>query len=174
MNEHYTENGGNRNRATQQTLSFAVPERKIRMKDDPFGNLADWGLVVDTLEDLANNGDLSQCQPGLVRILRYKGNWRLREEVLKLLGKIKTPSRELADQLITILDDDNAYYDVRILAGNALIQLLRNTETFVGDNMHCATKKVIEKLRSTPQPPFFHIVIDRLHLELADPGSSQK
>ena len=123
---------------------------------------------MDTLEDLANNGDLSQCQPGLVRILRYKGNWRLREEVLKRVGEIQTPSNELVDQVIAILDDDNLYYDVRIIAGNALVQLLTKTQNGNTDDILKKAKKITGKLKSTPQPPFFEKAINRLHSELAD------
>ena len=96
------------------------------MKQDPFGNLTDWGPVLDTFEVLADNGRLAECQPGLIRILRFKGNWRLREEVLKRVGKIQTPSRELVLQVLAILSDDNTYYDARIIAGDALVQLLKN------------------------------------------------
>jgi len=139
------------------------------MKNDPFGNLMDWGPVMDTLEDLANNGDLAQCQPGLVRILRYKGNWRLREEVLKRIGEIQAPSDELVEKVIAILDDDNLYYDVRIIAGNSLVQLLTKTQIDSNGYILKYAKKIIEKLKSTPQPPFFAKAIDRLHSELVDP-----
>ncbi len=139
------------------------------MKNDPFGNLMDWGPVMDTLEDLVNNGDLTQCQPGLVRILRYKGNWRLREEVLKRIGEIQTPSDELVEQVIAILDDDNLYYDVRIIAGTSLVQLLTKTQIDSNGYILKNAKKIIEKLKSTPQPPFFAKAIDRLHSKLVDP-----
>ena len=115
------------------------------MKEDPFGNLTEWGHTLETLWDLADNGNLSQCQSGLIRILRYKGNWRLREEVLKLVGEVDIPSKELVHQVITILDDDNIYYDVRIIAGNALIQLLKNIKNNDFDDLHSKAQKVIEK-----------------------------
>ena len=136
------------------------------MNNDPFGNLTNSNSALSTVKDLANNGNLSQCQPGLVRILRHKGSWRLREEVLERLGEIKTPSNELLDQLITILDDDNIYYDARIMAGNALIQLFKNAGDQIDDDTHGATQKVIKKLKSMPQPPFFDKALDRFHLEL--------
>lgn len=140
------------------------------MKDDPFGNLTDWGPVLDTLEDLAATGDLSRCQPGLIRILRYKGNWRLREEVLKRVGEIQAPSKELIYQVIAILDDDNIYYDARIMASDALIQLLKNSEDIGGGDLQGKAQKVIEKIKSTPQPPFFDKAIDRLYSGFAVPS----
>jgi len=76
------------------------------MTQDPFGNLREWGPVLELLDELESNGKLAECQRGLVRILRYKGNWRLREEVLKRIGGIPSPSDELAGQVLTILSDD--------------------------------------------------------------------
>lgn len=138
------------------------------MKEDPFGNLMDWDFALETLEKLAEDGNLSNCQPGLIRILRYKGNWRLREEVLKCVGEVQTPSKELIHQVISILNDDNIYYDARIMAGNALVRLFKNTEDFNRDDTHTAAKKVMEKLKSTPQPSFFDKAIDQIYSELAD------
>ena len=147
-----------------------MPERMIKMKEDPFGNLTDWRPVLDRLEDLSSNGDLSGCQPGLVRILRYRCNWRLREEVLKIVGDLKKPSKELVHQVIAILDDDNIYYDARIMAGNALLQLLSNAEYIGNDDLQSKTKKVIENLKRIPQPPFFDKAIERLYSKLAATG----
>ena len=141
------------------------------MKNDPFGNLTDWGPVLDTLDDLTDKGALSTCQPGLIRILRYKGNWRLREEVLKRVGEIPTPSKELIQQVVAVLADDNIYYDARIIAGNALIQLLKKAESINSDDIHGRVHKVIEKLKSTPQPPIFGNAIDALHSEIAASGT---
>jgi len=101
------------------------------MKHDLFGSLRDWGPVLELVDDLADNGQLAKCQPGLIRILRYKGNWRLREEVLKRVGEIKTPSSELVFQVLSILADDNIYYDVRILASEALIQMVEKRPKWV-------------------------------------------
>jgi len=126
------------------------------MKHDPFGNLTDWGPVLDIVAELAEKGDLSGCQPGLIRILRHKGNWRLREEVLKHIGQIQNPSNELLRQVLAILDDDNLYYDARILAGSALVQLMRHVRTDEEAAITGQARKVIAKLVSTPQPPFFN------------------
>jgi len=98
------------------------------MEKDPFGNLTDWGPVLDLLNELSENGTISKCQPGLIRILRYKGNWRLREEALKRVNKVENPCDELVLQISSLLADDNLYYDARILAGNALVQLSQNAE----------------------------------------------
>lgn len=140
------------------------------MEDKHFGNLKDWGLVLETLDELTKSGNLSDCQSGLIRILRYKGNWRLREEVLKRLDKVDKPSMELVNQVLAIIDDDNVYYDARIIACDALIQLMTNTEEKNNNDLYNSVYKVIEKLKSTPQPPIFEQAIDRLFSDLAESG----
>jgi len=140
------------------------------MKQDPFGNLSDWGSVLEILDNLSDNGNLAECQPGLIRILKYKGNWRLREEVLKRAGEIQTPSYEMVFQVITILADDNIYYDARILASCALIPLLKCVQDGSCGELNKQTRKVVEKLRSTPQPPFFDKALKRLDSLVGLPG----
>lgn len=141
------------------------------MKQDPFGNLTDWGIVMDTLEKRADNGRLAECQPGLVRILRFKGNWRLREEVLKRAREIQAPSKELILQILSTLADDNIYYDARIIAGYTLAELLRNGPADSHKELNMAVRKVIEKLKSTPHPPFFNEALDRLYSEICVPSA---
>ena len=140
------------------------------MKQDPFGNLVDWGPVLDLFRELAGNGKLADCQPGLVRILRYKGNWRLREEVLKEIGKIQTPTDELTSQVITMVADDNIYYDARILACNALIQLLENAQSDINGDIDTKVRKVADKLRASPQPPFFDKALNKLYSDIGLPA----
>ena len=139
------------------------------MKEDPFGNLCDWGQVLDILDNLVEKEELTQCQQGLIRILRFKGNWRLREEVLKRVGDIQTSSDALVLQVIDILADDNVYFDARILAGNALMQLMKRFESGFSYDVADELKKVIEKLRSTPQPPIFDEVLKELSVKAGIP-----
>lgn len=136
------------------------------MREDPFGNLANWGAVLNIVDELADAGKLSECQPGLIRILRYKGNWRLREEVLKRVGEIQSPSYELILQILSILDDDNTYYDARILASDALIRMLKkNQDGFYGE-INMSVRKVTEKLRATPHPSIFDNALKKLYAEI--------
>jgi len=136
------------------------------MKHDPFGNLSDWGPVLEIFNELADTGQLADCQPGLIRILLYKGNWRLREEVLKRVGEIQTPSDELVFQVLAILADDNIYYDARILASDALIQLLKNVQDGFRSEINMSAQKVVERLRTTPQPPIFDNALKKLYPEI--------
>jgi len=136
------------------------------MNQDPFGNLRDWGMVLYIVDELASVDKLSEYQPGLVRILRYKGNWRLREEVLKHVGKIQRPSHSLLRQVLSIVDDDNIYYDARILATDALIQVMQNVEAESNGEINISIRKVTDRLRSTPQPSIFDSALKKLHSEI--------
>ncbi|MFZ7111526.1 MAG: hypothetical protein ACOWYE_07570 [Desulfatiglandales bacterium] len=139
------------------------------MNHDPFGDLGDWGSVLEVFGQLADNGKLTECQPGLVRILKYKGNWRLREEVLKRVGEIENASDELVFQVLSMLDDDNIYYDARVLAGDALTQLAKNVRGGLNNEINSSIRKVAEKLITTPQPPFFGKALKRLCSEIRLP-----
>lgn len=136
------------------------------MEKDPFGNLMDWGPVLDLLDELSEDGTISNCQSGLIRILRYKGNWRLREEVLRKVNHIENPCNELLLQIISLLADDNLYYDARILAGHALVQLSQNVQNGFSIELNKEIKKVIEKLQRTPHPPFFEFAVEKVHANL--------
>ena len=136
------------------------------MKQDPFGNLTNWGAVLDIFDELADTGKLAECQPGLIRILKYKGNWRLREEVLKRIGEIQSPSHQLIHQVLSILDDDNTYYDARILASDALIQMLKNVQDGFDGEINVSVKKVTARLRTTLHPSIFDNALKKLYSEI--------
>ena len=143
------------------------------MRQDPFGNLTDWVTVLDIFDELADTGKLAECQPGLIRILKYKGNWQLHEEVLKRVGEIKSPSDQLICQVLSILDDDNTYYDARILASDALIQMLKNVQDDFYDEIKMLVRKVTERLRTTPHPSIFDNALKKLYSEIDHSGTQK-
>ena len=142
---------------------------QTRLKD-PFGNLTDWGSVLSLIEALDEKGELAECQPGLIRILKYKANWRLREAVLKRIGQIENPCEDLFHQVLAILNDDNIYFDARILASSALVHLLHNTHNGCHSRVTRATQKVIGRLLATPQPPCLEDALKNLGSEIGFPA----
>ena len=132
------------------------------MKADPFGNLRDWGPVLKLVCKLADEGNLGECQYGLTRILRYRDNWRLREETLKRIGKIEDPDDALLQQVLNIITDENLYYEVRILACDTMEEFLNNG----GDKFDAAFETEIlnkvEMLLSTQHPPIFEPALRKL------------
>ena len=132
------------------------------MQPDPFGNLKDWGPVLELVCQLADNGNLSECQPGLTRILAYRDNWRLREETLKRIGAIESPSEALIHQVLNIIANHNLYYEVRILACEAMAEWLKKNVPFDTAARTSLSLAVASQL-ATPQPPIFEEALRKLH-----------
>lgn len=94
------------------------------MVDDVFGNLREWSQVPAQIAGLQSGNRLDEHQEGLIRILRYRDNWRLREIALAAAKDLKRPSAELLGQLLGIAADEGVYDTARLLALQALTALL--------------------------------------------------
>lgn len=133
------------------------------MQADPFGNLRDWGPVLEQVCQMADKGNLSECQPGLIRILRYRDNWRLREETLKRIGKIDNPEDALVSQVLNIIADENLYYEVRVLACETMEELMNNASGTFEVGTGIAILETVDLLLSTTQPPIFFQALNKLY-----------
>ena len=132
------------------------------MDSDIFGNLMDWGLVLDKPDDLKKSEKLHKHQANLIRILRYRNNWRLRETVLKYIAYLNEPSDEIVTQVLNIMMDESVYLAARILAAAALAKLIRKRKD-ARENDQAIDKAVfiekMETLLDSPQPPFLNEAI---------------
>jgi hypothetical protein len=134
-------------------------EGGLPMTQDPFGNLQEWGSVMERLAELKCSGCLAECQRGIIRILRFRGNWRLREEVLNQLGQIPNPTEELIETVCGIVLDESVYYEIRVLASKVLPRLIHNRQKVTGSRSCPKTESIISSLRAsmeTIHPPVFH------------------
>ncbi len=140
------------------------------MSSDIFGNLMDWGQAIDKLNQLKQKKILNEYQPGLVRILRYRDNWRLRETVLSYVKDITHPSDDLLTEVLNIAMDENVYYDARILAVEALASLMNNYKNNKENDRidKNDVNKKIKALLVSPHPPIFHKAIRRSYQSFAD------
>jgi len=132
------------------------------MENINFGNLRDWGQVLEIMENLAKKGRLGEHQSQLIRLLRFDQNWRLREAAIESLKFIDNPSLELANEVFSIVKRKDLYYDVRILATDGLSKLM---ERIVGrqdlnsDDVNAFVNQTLRGLEAhleTPEPPKFH------------------
>jgi hypothetical protein len=144
-------------------LILSIHKQGEEMQPDPFGNLRDWGPVLDHLHELTDNGKLSECQPGLTRILAFQGNWRLREETLKRIGFIQYPSNELICQVMNMIADANIYYEMRIIACEAIEELLSRDHHHFYNAMQMTLLQTVLAQLSTPQPPIFKQALENLY-----------
>lgn len=130
-------------------------------KGDMFGNLEDWGRLLDTIEELTRENRLHEHQSGLIRILRYKDNWRLREAVLECVGKVEEPRPDLIKEVMKIMSDENMYYDMRILAATALGELMgKSLDDIEAHSIRDQCRTLMRTLLDSPQPPIFHEAIE--------------
>lgn len=132
------------------------------MENVYFGNLRDWGAVLEKMEEFSKTGKLGDHQNELIRVLRYNDNWRLREAAINALPGVKKPGPALIDEVFAIMMREDLYYDVRILAADALGKTLRKpsiTDRDGSDKPDDIVGKVLEGMKhllDDPQPPILH------------------
>jgi len=132
------------------------------MNQDIFGNLREWGVVLERLNDLKQSRKLDEHQEGLTRILRYRENWRLREKVLEYAIEIERPIDKFLTELFNIMIDEDIYFDVRILAANALGYLIPKRKVIPEKEEKFSKTKVVLQMidiLDSAGPPYFHAAI---------------
>ena len=132
------------------------------MENNIFGNLNDWGTVLDKLKKLSENRELGSCQDELIRLLRFDQNWRLREAAIESLPSIENPSSNLAREVLSLIKRKDLYYDVRILATDGLEKLtttIVNNRTLDKSILNQFVQEItneMDALLAAPEPPKFH------------------
>ena len=136
------------------------------MKDYSFGNLMDWGSVLDKLQHLKDTGELDNHQDELIKLLRCDVNWRLREAAVEASSTLTNPSVDTVKLLVELIKREDIYYNIRIMAAEALSTLVPVVmeskdlnkdlaRLFINEANHEVTS-----LLSTPAPPIFHDALD--------------
>jgi len=152
------------------------------MTNDVFGNLMDWGPVIDELEALRERHELDSHQAGLIRILRYRDNWRLREAVLDCVKDMSRPSDELLQTVLAILMDEAIYDEARSMAAEALAAVCGRQQNGDGQTSAAVTPAlVVEKMNDLLHrlgAPVFHKAIrsqlERLQESIPEPLKRSK
>ncbi len=132
------------------------------MKNIIFGNLNDWGIVLEKLEKLSETRELDNCQDELIRLLRFDKNWRLREAAIESLPLVKNPGLNLAREVNSLIKRKDLYYDVRILATDSLEKLattIVSNKAFDKDILKQFIQGIVkdmDTLLASPEPPKFH------------------
>ncbi|MCK9460116.1 MAG: hypothetical protein M0R80_10795 [Proteobacteria bacterium] len=91
---------------------------------DAFGSLENWGLVLETMEELKKKKMLDDHQPALARLLRYPYNPRLSWAALSAAKEITQASDVLIADVLAILVSREAITPHRVLAAEALGHLV--------------------------------------------------
>jgi len=139
------------------------------MSKNYLGNLLEWKDVLDKLEAIRKDGMIDTIQDELVRILRYKKNWKLVEAVLESISEIREPSNNLIKEVFNTAIDYQACLDTRIMAINSLGMMLSSLSNSK-ENETCIKSKtyvdMMHQLLNTPQPPIFHNAISKVIVKL--------
>jgi len=94
------------------------------MPNDVFGDLREWGVVLNKLEELKAAEVLDEHQTGLARLVRCADNWRVQQEALIAALRVKRPRESLIREVLKVLTDSEASLENRIWAARAAGSLL--------------------------------------------------
>ncbi len=135
------------------------------MQRDDFGNLEEWGRVLNELAQLTRDRNLDNRQAGLVRLLRYPNNWRLREAALEAVRNVTQPTETLVSDVLEIMSNEHLYHEVRVLAAEALASLLAAMRV-ARDGRHPELERQaldqMHRLLESPHPPILHRAVQRV------------
>ena len=134
------------------------------MKNVFTDNMKDLSMLMDKLQELKERCILDESQQNLAVILECGKNWRLIERILEYATDIQNPENQFIEAICSVIVDDKAYINSRILAAEALRVLgPRNIEqsleypVFKGTSIQQTLKEILER----PQVPLFRSVVAR-------------
>jgi hypothetical protein len=142
----------------------AGPRGPSFMKRDTLGNLEQWGRALEQLDEWKRAGQLDDHQQDLLWLLRFRGNWRLREAALKMMASLHDPAPELIRQACHIMMNESLYHEVRMLAAEA-VSALSSSKGNIGAPKEPLTDEIREHMRvllESARPPAMHLTLPRL------------
>jgi hypothetical protein len=134
------------------------------MTRDRLDNLEQWDRVLEQLDEWKRARQLDSHQDDLLWLLRYRGNWRLREAALEMMVSLQVPEPEMIRQACDIMMDESLYFELRILAGEAMTALLsseRNPHVQT-DSLADEVRECMQTLLASTQPPVLHLALQRV------------
>lgn len=137
---------------------------KSDIPNDGFGNLDEWERVLNQLQQFARDGSLDDRQQGLVLLLRFPDNWRLREAALEAVCDVKQPTEALVSEVLQIMMNEQLYYEARVLAAEALAKLVPAARSSPTGRNRPLEVQVIEQMHAlldSPHPPVLHQAVQR-------------
>ena len=125
------------------------------MTTDAFGDLSDWGYALDQLKKLREEKLLDEHQSGLARMLRYRTNPRLMEQVLICALDIRQASDALIADVLDVVVSTEVNLPFRTQAARALGHLLthRPPQTSATSPDIKQVVETMEGLAAVPGPP---------------------
>ncbi|NLG43946.1 MAG: hypothetical protein GX547_11910 [Phycisphaerae bacterium] len=134
------------------------------MKRRNFGDLREWGRVSEELDAIQRQGGLDEYQEELAHMLRFRDNWRLREMALTSIKRVEAVSENLAREVLKILNDDELYQEVRMLAAEVLADALARARAANRNALSGVVRDAINTMHAIidgPQPPVLQETVRR-------------
>lgn len=135
------------------------------MRQDLFGNLEDWGHVLEQLAEFTRNGEIERHQDNLIVLLRYPDNWRLREAALESVPAIRHPMAALVREICKIMLNDGLDFQVRMLAAEALSAVLDRLGDRTQDDPAGIRREIREQMHAllaSQDVPVLHQAVRRI------------
>jgi len=132
------------------------------MPADVFGNLSEWGKVLETMEMLRGEGLLDEHQSGLARVIRCRDNRRIQQAALECTLEVRRASDLLIADALNVLVDQEAPLTTRVTAAEALASLISRWEADSDSTFEI--DRVVESVRHlahTPQAPVLQRALDQ-------------
>ncbi len=131
------------------------------MKTYKLDDLQHWGRVLGQLEELRELRSLDEHQEGLKRILRYGGNWRLRECAMECVQEVAAPKNALLQEVCTIMCDEDIYPELRMLAVDTLRKLIL-ANAGIGSLPYSQGATIVEKMKGLVGIPMHPLLQRRI------------
>lgn len=128
-------------------------------------NLEEWGRVLEELDHLRRDRTLDRHQNEILRLLRYRDNWRLREAALEALRDVQKPFEPVVEETCRIMMNEELYYQVRVLAAEALAAMGERLATSREPHSAELRRQIgqrMQELLDSHQPPILHQAVRRV------------
>ncbi len=126
------------------------------MSYDVFGDLQEWGRVLDQVQKMRADGAFDDHQQGLARLARYPFNWQLRQAGRRAIAELKRPCDEVIQVAVQIMMDEKNDMGTRLLAVQAVRGALRKGCGTISEPARLEAVTSIRDLLAKPQPPVLH------------------
>ncbi len=130
------------------------------MTTDLFGNLSDWGTVLEKISEIKSKDLLDEHQADLARLLRYRRNWRLLDEALQGALFIRQANDILIVEALNVLVSQEVWLGSRILAAQALGHLLSHRVPQGSPGLDPA--RVLQNMRDQAAIPGPPVLVDAI------------
>lgn len=132
------------------------------MMSDIFGDLREWGRVLDQIEQLKQAGKLDEHEEALGRVLRYRYNFELRQCALRAVPDLTRPSRQILDILLGIVADEYCQMETRLLACEAASHAIaKNSGGPEEGEFEAAAARCAGEVLRVRQPPVLRNAVTR-------------